>query len=225
VNRLFSIIQVLRTAKKPVKAKELAEKLEVSVRTIYRDIAELQMQNIPVAGEAGIGYVLKSGFEMPPLMLTTEELEAALLGAQWVARCGDKTLETSACTLIDKMNAVIPEHLRPVLLNSPVVIPAMEEAVADTIDMSRFRHAIRQQKKILITYCVDGKPSERIIWPFMIAYFETVRVVAAWCESRNAFRHFRTDRITAFDILPDTCPKSIEQLKVEWWAIEKTRLR
>lgn len=223
MNRLFSIIQVLRAAKKPVKAKELSEKLEVSVRTIYRDIAELQMQNVPILGEAGIGYMLKGGFEMSPLMLTPEELEAALLGTQWVARSGDKSLAKSASILIDKINVVIPEHLRHVLLKSPVVIPTTTEAVADAINMSDFRTAIRDQKKIAIVYSVGGNRSERVIWPFIIGYFETVRVVAAWCERRKAFRHFRTDRIESFEILAEIVPKPIEQLKAEWWEIEKIR--
>lgn len=223
MNRLFNIIQVLRAAKKPVKAKALAEQLEVSVRTIYRDIAELQMQHVPILGEAGIGYILKDGFEMPPLMLTPEELEAALLGTKWVARCGDKTLAQSARTLIDKINAVTPDHLRHVLLKSPVMIPATVEAEVDTINMTDFRNAIRNRKKIVIAYKVDGKRSERVIWPFIIGYFETVRVVAAWCERRKAFRHFRTDRIESFEILAEVVPKSIEQLKAEWWEIEKIR--
>lgn len=223
MNRLFSILQVLRTSTKPVKAKELSEKLEVSVRTIYRDIAELQMQNVPISGEAGIGYVLKGGFEMPPLMLTPEELEAALLGTQWVTRCGDTMLAKSASSLIDKINAVIPEHLRPILLTSPVAIPNTVEAIIDSINMTDFRTAIRDQKKISIVYNVDGKRSKRIIWPFIVAYFETVRVVAAWCELRKAFRHFRTDRIESFEILPEIYPKPPEKLKAEWWEVEKNR--
>lgn len=223
MNRLFSIIQVLRASKRPVKAKDLSEKLEVSIRTIYRDIAELQMQNVPISGEAGIGYILKDGFEMPPLMLTPEELEAALLGTQWVARSGDKSLAKSASTLIDKINAATPDYLRYVLLKSSVAIPSTTEAVADTINMSDFRAAMRDQKKIVIIYNVGKKRSERVIWPFIIGYFETVRVVAAWCEQRKAFRHFRTDRIESFEILAETIPKPIEQLKAEWWEIEKNR--
>lgn len=223
MNRLFSILQVLRTSSKPVKAKELAEKLEVSVRTVYRDIAELQMQNIPIFGEAGIGYVLKSGFQMPPLMLTPEELEAAILGTQWVSRCGDATLEKGASSLIDKINAVIPEHMRHVLLTSPVAVPDTAQAVTDSINMADFRTAIRDRKKIAIVYNKHGQHSNRLIWPFLIAYFETVRVVAAWCELRAAFRHFRTDRIESFEVLSDTYPKPAAELKAEWWEIEHKR--
>lgn len=223
MNRLFSIVQVLRAAKKPVAAKELAAQLEVSVRTVYRDIAELQMQGVSVVGEAGIGYMLKSGFDLPPLMLTPEELEAALLGVQWLAQCGDKALAKSAGSLIAKIEAAIPEHLRHVLLMSPGVVPTTASAVADTIDMAALRVAIRDRKKIAIVYAGDNADSARVVWPFMIAYFERVRVVAAWCELRSAFRHFRTDRIARFDILPDTYPKPISQLKAEWWETEKTR--
>lgn len=110
--RLFSIIQTLRSAKRPITAQQLCEQLEVSLRTIYRDIAELQAQNIPIEGEAGIGYILRDGYDMPPLMLTLDELEAALLGAQWVAERGDEKLSIGARSLVEKLNDVVPQHLK-----------------------------------------------------------------------------------------------------------------
>lgn len=222
MNRLFSIIQVLQTAKNPVKAKELAETLEVSVRTIYRDIAELQSQKVPVYGEAGIGYILKDGFAMPPLMLTPDELEAALLGSQWVERCGDKALENSAKTLIAKINAVLPSHLRNVMQASSVCAAPRPEVFSDRINMTELRAAIRAGKKVSIVYRTENQLSTRTIWPFMIGYFENARIVAAWCELRAAFRHFRTDRIETVEIKPDPIPKPVKQLKAEWQAAERS---
>ncbi|PPC91078.1 MAG: transcriptional regulator [Methylobacter sp.] len=224
MNRLFSIIQVLQTAKKPVKAKELAEILEVSVRTVYRDIAELQAQKVPVHGEAGIGYVLKDGFTMPPLMLTPDELEAALLGSQWVARCGDKTLEAGAKTLMAKIHALLPGHLRQVIHNSAVCAAPRPDVIADRINMTELRTAIRTGKKVAIVYQTQNQCSERTVWPFMIGYFENTRVLAAWCELRSDFRHFRTDRIEKVEIKPESVPKPVKQLKAEWLAVEKTRI-
>ncbi len=216
MNRLFGIIQALRAAKHPVRARQLAEKLEVSQRTIYRDIAELQAQGVPVSGEAGIGYVLKSGFEMPPLMLTPDELEAALLGSQWVARCGDKALMENAASLVEKIQAILPAHLQQVIESSSVVLPDSQEAVIDNLDMSEFRAAIRDRKKVSILYKTESQQSERTIWPILIGYFELVRVVAAWCELRQDFRHFRTDRIKSFVVLAEYYPRPKERLMAEW---------
>jgi len=216
-NRLFSIIQILRSAKYPIKAQQLAEEMEVSVRTIYRDIAELQNQYIPIVGEVGIGYVLEPGFDMPPLMLTANELEAALLGAHWVSQRGDSTLANGARDLIAKIQSVVPEHLQSVILDSPTIAPTLSPVIPDDMDMGQIREAIREQRKIHINYTdKNDKHSQRTLWPFMVAYFETVRLIVAWCEERDAFRHFRTDRITHIDILDDTFSTSCADLRKAW---------
>ena len=223
MNRLFSIVQILRTAKTPVKAQQLAQRLEVSVRTIYRDVAELQMQNVPIVGEAGIGYVLKPGFDLPPLMLTPEELEAAMLGAQWVACSGDRSLAANAQSLLSKIHSVIPEQLQHVVSASTSTVVRQHHAVEDKIDLEALRHAMYQQRKVALTYTADNKvnnTSQRVIWPFKIAYFESVRVIAAWCELRDGFRHFRTDRVDAFTILDERFPKPARLLEQEWEALQ-----
>ncbi|RYD81960.1 MAG: HTH domain-containing protein, partial [Sphingomonadales bacterium] len=115
-DRLFQIIQVLRRSSKPVTADAIAVELETSKRSIYRDIATLMGQRVPIRGEAGLGYVLEGGFDMPPLMLTSDEIEAAVLGAQWVASRGDPALARAARDLIAKIAATVPERLRPVLM-------------------------------------------------------------------------------------------------------------
>lgn len=224
-NRLFSIIQILRNARLPVKAQQLADKFEVSVRTIYRDIAELQNQLVPIQGEAGVGYILKPGYEMPPLMLTANELEAVALGAHWVSQRGDKHLSVSAKSLLEKIKEVVPEHLQSVILDSNLVAANFSKVVEDSINMDDVREAIRQQQKLFIAYTdVKDTTSHRIIWPIMVAYFDSVRLVVAWCESRQDFRHFRTDRIKKIDVLPENYPKNRQDLKQEWQIKEDIKL-
>lgn len=224
-DRLFQIIQVLRSAsRKPITAKQLAEELETSVRTIYRDIADLMAQRIPIRGETGIGYVLESGYDMPPLMLTDEEVEAALLGAQWVATQGDSGLANSARDLISKIGAVIPDEMQSIVLEPITMTPKFGELEVDNIDMRCLRNAIRHRNKLNISYKdANDNSSERIIWPIAIAYFETVRLIIAWCEMRNDFRHFRTDRINSWETLDDKFKKSVSALRKEWWNKEKNK--
>lgn len=223
-HRLFSIIQTLRSARRPITAEQLASELEVSQRTIYRDIFELQTQHVPIEGEAGVGYVLRDGYELPPLMLTANELEAAVLGAHWVTQRGDAALAEGAKNLIAKLESVIPQHLKPVIEPPAVSAPSLQPTAKDAIDVSMLRQAIRLRQKVHINYC-DGQEqqSQRIIWPFMIAYFETARLVVAWCEQRAGFRHFRSDRIRSLTVREDRFPISIEDLKFQWWEEEKQK--
>ena len=217
-DRLFRIIQVLRRKRRPVTAQEIAEELEASPRTIYRDIAQLMADRVPIRGEAGIGYVLEGGFDMPPLMLTADEIEAAMLGAQWVMGRGDASLKRAASDLIAKIGAVIPEHLRPILVEpAGSAPPTGSDVVADVIDMAKVRTAIRAQGKIRMVYR-DEKNAEtmRIIWPIAVMYWDRVRLIAAWCEMRQAFRHFRTDRITSYEFLEVRYPSSRARLKAQW---------
>ena len=222
-DRLFQIIQVLRGATRaPITAQQLAEELETSARTIYRDIADLMAQRVPIRGEAGVGYVLESGYDMPPLMLTADEIEAALLGAQWVATQGDPALAAGARDLIAKISDVVPEDLRPTVLNTVSMMPPVPEQQADAIDMQQLRSWIRRRGKIRINYRdVKDDTSERTIWPIAVAYFHTVRLIVAWCESRENFRHFRTDRIKSTEFLEDTYPTRTEVLRKQWWEQER----
>ena len=216
-DRLFRIIQVLRRKRRPVTAQEIAEEKEASPRTIYRDIAQLMADRVPIRGEAGIGYVLEGGFDMPPLMLTADEIEAAMLGAQWVMARGDAGLARAAADLVAKIGAVIPDHLRPILVEPSAAAAPSASAVADVIDMARLRTAIRAQGKIRLGYR-DEKSAEtaRIIWPIAVLYWERVRLVAAWCEMRKAFRHFRTDRIAALTLIDKRYPRRRQAMLKEW---------
>ena len=182
----------------------MAEELEVSTRSVYRDVADLIGQRVPIRGEAGLGYVLDRGFDMPALMLTADEIEAAVLGAQWVADRGDAVLAGAARDLIAKIATVVPERLRPFIAEPSIGAPPGRAMAVDGLDIARTRLWIRSGRKILISYRDEHlRESERTIWPTLIGYAETVRLLAAWCELRQAFRHFRTDRIIAADFLDE----------------------
>jgi predicted DNA-binding transcriptional regulator YafY len=223
-DRLFQIIQILRRSTRPVTAGMLAEELEVSARSVYRDVADLIGQRVPIRGEAGFGYVLDRDFDMPPLMLTPDELEAAVLGAQWVAERGDRVLAGAARDLISKIAASVPEHLRPFIAEPTVGAPRPNAAAADGLDIARTRLWIRTGRKIHIRYRDQhAADSERVIWPVMIGYAETVRLLAAWCELRQDFRHFRTDRISDAAFLDEPCGLRAAELRRRWRRYMESR--
>jgi predicted DNA-binding transcriptional regulator YafY len=221
-DRLFQIIQVLRRSRRPVTAEAMAEELETSKRTIYRDIADLMAQRAPIRGEAGVGYVLDDGFDMPPLMLTADEVEACVLGAQLVARQGDPALARAAEDLVAKIRTVAPEHLRLLALEPATRVAPNWRMVPDTLDMGALRLAIRGGRKVRLTYRDEAeRETERIVWPFAIGYHETVRLLVAWCELRADFRSFRTDRVSEAAFLDDRYPERPALLRARWrklWA-------
>lgn len=220
-DRLFQIIQILRGARSPIVARSLAEELETSIRTIYRDIDELRARYVPIRGEAGLGFVLEPGYDLPPLMFSPDEIEALLLGAQWVAARGDASLARGARDLLAKIEAVVPEHLHPILLESPSMAPCLTPAVADDLALGQVRQWIREQRKLRIDYVDEHQNrSQRTIWPIAVAYFETVRLIVAWCESRRAFRHFRTDRIEEIDFLEEMFSTPVVALRSAWQKSE-----
>ena len=216
-DRLFQIIQILRRTQRPITADAIAEELETSKRTVYRDIADLIGQRAPIRGEAGVGYVLEDGFDLPPLMLTPDEIEAAVLGAQMVAARGDPVLRRAAEDLIAKIGAVIPENLRPLVVEPATRAAPNRNAVADTIDMSGVRQAIRAGRNIILTYRDEQeRETGRTVWPFAIGYYETSRLVMAWCEMRADFRSFRTDRVSAAVFTEDRYTDRPASLRARW---------
>ena len=216
-DRLFQIIQALRRRRGPVTAEALAEELETSKRTIYRDVADLIGQRVPIRGEAGFGYVLEDGFDLPPLMLTEDEVEAAVLGAQWVASHNDPALTKAAHDLIAKIAATVPERLRPFVLEPATTANASRARAQDRIDMAQTRDWIRSGRKLKLSYSDEqGRCTERIVWPVAIGYQDTTRVLAAWCELRVAFRHFRTDRVDGAEFLEDRYPARPAALRQQW---------
>ena len=216
-DRLFQIIQVLRRTRKPLTADAIAAELETSKRTIYRDITTLIEQRVPIRGEAGVGYVLDGGYDLPPLMLTPDEIEAAVLGAQWVAGRGDPALARAALDLIAKIGAAVPEGLRPLALEPATRAAPRWNVAPDGLDMAQVRHAIRGGRKIALSYRDEqDRLSERVVWPFAVGYHETVRLLIGWCELRTDFRSFRTDRVTAADFLEDRYPERPAALRARW---------
>ena len=216
-DRLFQIIQVLRRSRAPVTAEAIAEELETSKRTIYRDIADLMGQRVPIRGEAGIGYVLEGGFDLPPLMLTADEIEAAVLGAQWVTLRGDAALACAAQDLIAKIGATVPEHLRPFALEPATGAARNFNIVPDSLDMALVRRAIHAARKIRLTYRDEQeRETMRTVWPFAVGYHETVRLMIAWCEMRQDFRSFRTDRVADAEFLEERYPERPAMLRARW---------
>ncbi len=216
-DRLFQIIQILRRSPRPVTAGQFAEELEVSTRSVYRDIADLMAQRVPIHGEAGLGYVLDRDFDMPPLMLTADEIEAAVLGAQWVAERGDPALARAARDLIAKIAAAAPERLQLIFSEPTIGAPPSLEIVADNLDIAQTRAWIRAGRKMRIRYRDEaGRDSERTIWPVIIGYLDKTRVLNGWCELRQDFRHFRTDRIIAAEFLDERYEMRPATLRARW---------
>lgn len=201
--RLLSLLQSLRGKTRAVTASALSVELGVSERTLYRDIAELTAQGAPIYGEAGVGYVLRQGMFLPPLMLTHEEIEAVVLGLEYVNRSGDDSLVKAAREALAKIGAVLSPAAKETLSN-PVALPGPRVAgFPETIvPYALFRASIMAQRKLAIAYTdADGAQSERTIWPIALGFMHEARVVVAWCEAREAYRTFRTDRITAAEQL------------------------
>jgi predicted DNA-binding transcriptional regulator YafY len=218
-DRLFQIIQILRRSRGPVTAAALADELETSKRSVYRDIAALIGQRVPVRGEAGIGYVLDGGFDLPPLMLTSDEIEAAVLGAQWVAGHGDPLLARAARDVIAKIAATVPDTLRPLILDAATRTPPGRNMPPDGLDIARARAWIRTGRKIALVYRDEKqRRTERIIWPVVVGYFEAARMLVGWCELRRDFRSFRTDRIAGADFLDERYPARPAALRAKWLA-------
>ncbi|WP_028534409.1 helix-turn-helix transcriptional regulator [Paludibacterium yongneupense] len=219
--RLLELMQCLYRHRYPVSGADLAVELGVSLRTLYRDIASLRVQGAHIEGEAGVGYVLRPGFMLPPLMFSPDEIEALVLGSRWVGKRADSRLATAARDALAKIAAVLPPALRHELESTPLLVgPGAPLAVGigcDGDDLSRLRASIRGQRKLRIHYLdLKGESSERTLWPFALGFFDQVRILVAWCEQRQAFRHFRVDRIQALEVLEQTYPRRRQALLKEW---------
>ena len=199
-DRLFEIIQHLRR-RPTTRARDLAEALEVSERTIYRDIADLIGSGVPIEGEAGVGYVLRPGFDLPPLMFKETEVEALVLGLRIVGSWADDELAEAAANSLAKIEAVLPEGLRGFMENTALMAPEMHFTEPIGFDVAELRRAVRQRMKVRFQYTdVLSQGSERTVRPLSLAYFGPVWVLAAWCELRVDFRTFRLDRMRDFAV-------------------------
>lgn len=223
-DRLFDIIQHLRTAKGPVTAAALAVELEVTPRTIYRDIATLQARRVPIDGAAGIGYVLRKSFELPPLMFTAEEVEAIAVGARLVRRLRDAKLQEAADSVFSKVSVMLPEALRGQLVSQPIFVSPGDAVEPHGVDLAEVRAAIRDSRKLHISYADErGRRTHRTIWPIAMAYYVDVTLVGAWCELRNGYRNFRVERIQASKVLEERFDQDNGRLFREWSELPKVR--
>ncbi len=219
--RLLQLMQVMRRYRVPVSGAVLAGEMGVSIRTMYRDIASLQAQGASIDGEPGVGYVLRPGFMLPPLMFSAEEIEALVLGSRWVADRTDSRLAEAARNAVAKIAAVLPPDMRHELDSSALLVGPATPASAGDRELARVRTAIREESKLRIDYRdARGRATARVIWPFALGFFDQVRVVVAWCEQRQEFRHFRTDRIAALEVLKARYPKRRQALLKAWRQIE-----
>lgn len=197
--RLFQIINLLRNRRTVLTAQMLAETLEVSERTIYRDVQALSLSGVPIEGEAGVGYRLQRQFDLPPIMFDHDEVEAILLGARMVRSWSDRQLAASANSALNKILAILPQDLRAVEETSPIKVPNYQQQATISPHSEQIRKAIKNRNIIQINY-TDAKDeiTTRKIWPLGIFFWGKAWTLVAWCEKRSDYRVFRLDRILLF---------------------------
>jgi predicted DNA-binding transcriptional regulator YafY len=218
-SRLFEIIQILRVARAPVTAADIASQLEVTVRSIYRDIAALQAMRVPIAGERGVGYILRPGFDLPPLMFSVEETEAIVLGMALIERTGDRDLLKASERVVAKIAAAMPEPLRQSMTSRALYAWGGSAPSPEGAEYKLIRTAIRDEEKLSISYRDEaGKRTSRTIWPLALIYYAESAVVVAWCELRQAIRNFRMDRIEGSAPTGEYFRKQGDRLRAAWVA-------
>lgn len=199
--RLFELLQSLRRRRRLVTAAELADEFGISVRTVYRDIAELAACGVPVVGEPGVGYLLRREQFLPPFTFTEDELDAILLGLGWVQKRADAVLARGAEDALAKIAAALPGPERDAADHPAVMTGPGKEQPLSRVPIPLLRDAVRGARKLLIRYeDLAGRRTERLVWPIGLAYMEDARMLVAWCELRGGFRHFRVDRIASADL-------------------------
>ena len=223
-DRLFDIIQRLRAASGPTTAAALADELEVTPRTVYRDIATLQARRVPIEGAAGVGYVLRKSFDLPPLNFTIDEIEAIAVGARLVNRLKDPALQQAAESVLAKVTTAVPERLRMHIADAPIYVSPGMTPEASGADLAEVRAAIRDSAKLYIAYAdVSGRRTNRVIWPIAMAYYVDVTLVGAWCELRADYRNFRVERIVSSRVLDEHFDQDNGRLFREWSALPKEK--
>jgi predicted DNA-binding transcriptional regulator YafY len=219
--RLLALLQLLRRHRQPVSGAAIAVELGISLRSLYRDIATLQAQGARIDGAPGLGYVMKPGFTLPPLMFSADEVEALVLGSRWVVDRGDGRLAAAARDALAKIAAVLPAGLRHELDTSALIVGPADPVAAGDVELATIRQAIRSEHKVDIRYRdAAGRDSLRTVWPFALGFFDRARVLVAWCEWREAIRHFRTDRIVSLSLSGERYPRRRQALMKEWREME-----
>ncbi|MDX8254409.1 YafY family protein [Acinetobacter pittii] len=218
--RLLNLLQQLREARYPITAQVLAERLEISVRSVYRDIDSLREQGVRIEASAGLGFQLKEDILLPPITFNEDEAEALFLAVEWLKEVPDQSLKSAAVSIYSKLYAVLPKYRKYLLDDMTLGVAHYWYPVDETL-VAQVRIAIRNQVKIKVDYCDEqNRLSERSLWPFALGYLNGKVVLAAWCELRQAFRHFRIDRIHQLHISQDSYPEFKKLLFQKWWKQE-----
>ncbi len=206
-DRLFQIVQFLRS-RRITTAAWLAEMLEVSERTIYRDIRDLMATGVPIEGEAGVGYVIRGGYDLPPLMFDREEISALTLGARIVTSWTDPALGRAAQSALSKIETVLPAAIKRELDATHLFSPMVRITPQEAAWMAELRGAIDERQKAFMAYSrADGTASTRTVWPLGLFFWGNSWTLGAWCELRGDFRNFRLDRIDRLKILGEHYPR------------------
>lgn len=228
-DRLFQIIQYLR-GRRLTTAQWLAEKLGVSERTIYRDIKDLMLSGVPIEGEAGVGYVLHQGFDIPPIMFSKDEIEALVIAARMAKTFAGSKLARSTQLALDKIEAVLPDNLKAELDKPKLYTPEVltNEKTAKTLD--ELREAINLKQVIQIEYLsLEGKKSKRDVRPLGLFFWGKIWTLASWCELRQSYRSFRVDRVISIKLTTEKFEDSPEAsfddfLTCNYAGVDKAKL-
>jgi predicted DNA-binding transcriptional regulator YafY len=204
-DRLFQIVNVLRRRRTATTATHLAERLGVSERTVYRDIRDLILAGTPIDSEAGVGYRIRPGYDLPPLMFDRDEIQALVLGARIVRQFGDPALARASDSILGKVAAIVPKDLAPLVTETPLFVPSTIGAGKSAEALTLAREALIARRKLELSYAkADGAATKRTVRPLGIFFWGRTWTLAAWCELRQDFRNFRLDRIAASTMLDET---------------------
>lgn len=202
-DRLFQVIQLLRRHR-VVTARDLAERLEVSERTIYRDVQDLMRSGVPIEGEAGVGYMLRRGFDLPPLMFTESEVTALVLGMRVASSWADPALAKAATAALERVEAALPERLKTRLQETRLFAPNFHVPTDLLRRLGDFREALEGRRKLWLEYRdAKNEDTTRTVRPLGLFFWAPTWSLTAWCELRGDFRAFRLDRVQSFEVLPE----------------------
>jgi predicted DNA-binding transcriptional regulator YafY len=219
-DRLFQIIQLLRRRRTVTTAAQIADRLEVSERTVYRDIRDLMHAGTPIEGEAGVGYRIRPGYDLPPLMFDREEIQALVLGARIVRQFGDPALARASEAILAKVASVLPKELEPLLAETKLFVPSTLGGGRSADGLAIAREALVARRRLRFHYANErGDASERTVRPLGVFFWGRTWTLAAWCEMRTGFRHFRIDRIsgpTLGDVFEDEPGRTLRDLLAEY---------
>ena len=200
-DRLFRIVQLMRRRRTVITAGQIARRLEISERTVYRDISDLIAAGTPITGEAGVGYRLQPGYDLPPLMFDRDEIQALVLGARIVRQVGDPALSRAADSILGKVANVLPKDLEPLLAETRLFMPNIVKADGSAVALALAREALIARRRMHFSYTKpDGEESKRSVRPLGLFFWGRTWTVAAWCESREDFRNFRLDRVSKAEL-------------------------